>query len=219
MLRLLLLALIASLPVDVAQAQGKPMGPWLGNDSRYWPIRWNTSPDSAVLFLNCENRVLGPAPARGKQVPLTFTATGATVRVVAKERWIYLVPTAATVTLWARRGKALVFKHVFRAMPPPLPEVKCFCGEVTYCFSRAGQTGYLASLKAVPVVYFAALMPEDARYRVARFQVSRMRNKVAIGAPMTFTSEANLGSLVEASQPGDELQIDVKLVQRLNFLN
>ncbi|WP_460611145.1 GldM family protein [Hymenobacter terrigena] len=230
------------LPVPRLRAQGRPLGPWRlthqlvsERDWEGWEpktakkvlqfmpvaVKWNVVPDSIRLFLGCENPLIAPSPPRKGQLPIRFSATGATVRVDAKSRRLLIVPTAATVTLWAHKGQALVFKHQFKAIPAPLPILEVFCSTVsaTVCFGqRPDSTSTRAlTIKAIPARSFASLLPDDARYRVSRYTVTCLRNGVAFGTPRKV--DGPQASLAEVGdfQEGDRLQIDVQLVQRMNF--
>ena len=149
--RLLLLALwllMLLLPMPRLQAQGRQLGPWRltyemmdawvhGKDTitkelvrgcvpdwTYHEVKWDVEPDLTRLFLNCENPLIAPPQPRKGQHPIRFTAIGATVRLDAKTRRLLITPTATTVTLWAHKGRALVFKHQFIAITPPLLKVE-----------------------------------------------------------------------------------------------
>lgn len=142
-----LLLLILLLPVPRLRAQARPLGPWrltYQMEQRWWQdpdttkepvqkwvpkwsyheVKWDIEPDSIRLFLNCENPLIAPREPRKGQLPIRFTAAGATVRLDAKRYRLLIVPSAAVVTLWAHRGNILVFKHQFQAISPPLPKVE-----------------------------------------------------------------------------------------------
>ncbi len=187
---------------------------------------WNASPDSIILFLHCTNPLLAPAPSRGKQVPIYFTATGATLRLDRKQERLLLVPKDTVVILRAYQGTKRLFSHKFRASFPPPPTLKCFappCG--VGC--KPSYTEYLRTitLKAIPAIDFAEMMPEDARYRVARFRATLLRQGKAVElgpgqlAEKTVQGpQGDMSDLTSTSQLGDQLRVDVLLVQRLNAL-
>lgn len=231
------------LPGPRAWAQGRPLGPWRwttqlmpeGSDDGWGPVNpanqkkvrravavaapWNTPPDSIRLFLRCENPLIAPPRPRKGQLPIRFTATGATVRLNANSRRLLIAPTAATVTLWARKGRTLVFKHQFTAIPPPLPEIHCYLGFREANDARPGEEGQpTIVMKASDMNELGYFMPDDARYRVSRYTVTLLRNGVAFGTPKTvYGPESILAEAETFFQDGDRLQIDVQLVQRMNF--
>ena len=73
-------------------------------------------------------------------------------------------------------------------------------------------------LKAIPDQSFAAFLPEDARYRVSRYEVTLVRGKrPAIPTKSISGPQADLSDVVNSYRDGDRLYIEVKEVQRLNF--
>ena len=241
-----LLSLLLPAP---ARAQGRPLGPWRltyemeqrwvhGSDTiakelvqkwvpnwSYHPIHWDIEPDSIRLFLNCENLLIAPALPRSGQLPFRFTATGATVRVDAKSHRLLVAPSAAVVTLYAHKGQALVFKHVFTAIPPPLPQIECYLRDeekAFYCFGQKPvltklNERYSISARVTPNMNFAMTMPEDARYRAKYSRATLLRNGIALEPAKPFVRELNLSVFQTPILPGDQIRIDIQSVQRMNF--
>jgi hypothetical protein len=75
-------------------------------------------------------------------------------------------------------------------------------------------------LRAVPDAGFATFLPEDARYRVSRYEITLVRGKrpampmIPVNGPTV-----DLSSVVNSAREGDRLFIEVKQVQRMNFQN
>jgi hypothetical protein len=229
------------LPVPRLRAQGRPLGPWRltytmqerwvhGPDTvtkelvrgwepdwSYHEVRWDVESDSIRLFLNCESPLIAPPPPRKGQLPIRFTATGATVRLDAKTHRLLIAPTATTVTLWAYRGQALLFQHTFKAIPPPLPVVECYCS-LRPVFTKGGRELYTCSIKAVPNSEFAQALNNDARYRVSKSQVTLLRNGNSIHPHIIINWQSvDISELRKLAITGDQLKIDVDLVERQNF--
>lgn len=177
---------------------------------------WNSSPDSVQFYLACENRLVAPAPARGRQAPIRFTATGATLTLDAKQRQLVLLPTSTAVTLWAHKGRKQLFKHDFDAVPPPLPTIECYISKRSESTDEKAVGPSSLLLKAVPDRCFALRMPDEARYRVARFQVTLLRNNVPVDSLQTIVGPTtNWSELEGRAHPGDRLRVGVQAVQRL----
>ena len=194
---------------------------------KLYRVRWNVHPDSITLLLGCQNPLLAPTAPRSRLAPVRFMATGATVRLDAKQRLLLLAPSDSVVVVWAYRGQQLVFRHEFKAVPPPLPTVKCFSGDcdATICKGPYKKPEYIrtVTLRAIPDPDFAAILPEDARYRVARFRATLLRQVKAVEtAPGQLAEktiqgpQGDMSDLASVSQLGDQLQLDVLLVQRMN---
>ncbi len=187
-------------------------------------VPWNVHPDSITLFLDCQNPLTLP---HGRPAPTRFKATGAAVHLDTRQHLVLLVPTAPVVVLWAYRGHQLVFRHEFKAVPPPLPIIKCYNGgcDASICKGPSERPGYRRTItfRAIPDPDFAAILPEDARYRIARFQATLLRQAKAVElAPGQLAEktiqgpQGDMSALAAISQLGDQLQLDVLLVQRLN---
>jgi hypothetical protein len=222
-------------PGPDVRAQSRPLGPWrwttqlvpegsddgwgFVNPANHKKVRravavaapWNTTPDSIRLFLRCENSLIAPLQPRKGQFPIRFSATGATVRVDAKRHRLLITPTTATVTLWAHKGQTLVFKHRFTAIPPPLPYVECWVPNRASSLHSGPGRHINLTLKAIPDTYFSTFLPDDARYRVAHYTVTLLRNGISFGAPInSYGPQYNLGEATDFLE-GDRLQIDVRL--------
>lgn len=187
---------------------------------------WNVHPDSILLFLDCQNQLLAPATPRGRLSLIRFKATGATVRLDARQRVLLLVPSAPVVVLWAYQGQQLIFRHAFRAVPPPLPIIKCYWGGCNSTIKQGVPNNSVRTitLRALPDKDFAEMLPEDARYRVARFRTTLLRQgkpvQLATGQSaekMVQGPQGDLSDLASVGRLGDQLQTDVLMVQRMNF--
>ena len=233
--------LLLLLPVPRLRAQGRPLGPWRlthelrdgwvhGTDTitkelvrgcvpdwTYHEVKWDVEPDSICLFLNCENPLIAPPQPRNGQLPVHFTATGGTVRLDAESRKLLIAPFASTVTLWAYRGPSLLFQHTFKAIPPPLPILECYCS-LRPVFTTGGRELYTCSIKAVPTQEFAQTLNDDARYRVSKSQVTLLRNGNPIHSPIIINWQSvDISELRKLAKAGDQLKIDVNLIERQNF--
>jgi hypothetical protein len=72
-------------------------------------------------------------------------------------------------------------------------------------------------MKAVPDESFATFLPKDARYKIVEWDCILVRGKRPV-ASNTFRGEVGNLSNFSAAQPGDRILIEVKKVQRTNFL-
>ncbi|MGI4873959.1 MAG: hypothetical protein ACRYFX_22595 [Janthinobacterium lividum] len=178
-------------------------------------VAWNINPDSIRLFLNCEN----PLTALPGRAAIRFAATGATLRFDAKQHLFWLAPTAPVVVLRAYRGQRLVFRHEFRAVEPPPPVVDCYVGGAKADDARPEDVGkhYSLTMKAIPNMDFAAFMPADARYRVAKYRVTLVRAGEVGPTLLIDGPQGNIQALNFTDELGGELQADILLVQRQNF--
>lgn len=178
--------------------------------------RYDVSPDSVQLVLRCQNHLRLPKNLNG----LRFTAEGATVKLDLPQHELLLVPTATAMTLRALRGQQVVWQHHLQAVEPPLPEVVYLLGGCEATDRRPGSDIGIRnlSLRPRPDHAFAAAMPEDVRLRVNRYEIVLLRNGTAVGVPLVVNGpDVNLRETMPLMQAGDQLQIDVKQVLRMNF--
>ena len=239
--------LMLMLPMPRLRAQGRLLGPWqvvvkkvrvrvgaeddwgpaakdtatyLKSEATAVPVRWDIAPDSIRLFLNCANPLLALQQPHKEQQLIRFSAGGATIQQDTKNQRLLIIPSATVVTLWAYRGQALIFKHIFKVIAPPVPTIQCFYSNFQPTDLKPGEgwEGRL-NLRAVPSPYFSLFMPDDARCRVSLSQVSILRdNDNILLKPIRIVKgpNADIGG-IDNFQPGDKLQIEVQQVQRQNF--
>jgi len=62
-------------------------------------------------------------------------------------------------------------------------------------------------------------LPKDARYRITQWEAILVRGKRPVSTAPQTSETANFSSFAAQAQPGDRILIEVKKVQRTNFLN
>ena len=73
------------------------------------------------------------------------------------------------------------------------------------------------TLEAIPDDDFAEFLPEDARYRVTKWEVTLARGPRPIETKQVTSTRADLSSFVSKARPGDRIVVEAKEVQRMNF--
>lgn len=184
---------------------------------------WALQRDSCVLFLNCGHRLTAPAPLRGKKPRFRFVAAGALVTLSA-DNMMHIAPFADRATIWAYRGRRLVFKHSFSVWLIPPPKLQCSLSDPAQPLLTKPLTDRLLTVQVRPDATFAMFLPEDARYRLGRAHITIMRAGQVIGAPLHVrqppfetTQPIRLWELSALAQSGDEMQVEVQTVQRMNY--
>jgi hypothetical protein len=61
------------------------------------------------------------------------------------------------------------------------------------------------------------MLPKDAQYRVASFNIILARGKNPVQTVPVSGNRANIAGLMQQARPGDRLIIEVNNVQRMNF--
>jgi gliding motility-associated protein GldM len=184
------------------------------------PVMQIQSASVQALYFKCGNKLNVSVPALGAQYKPSFSASGASVVAGAKVGDVTLIPNSKEVTLNVSSSGNAIGSQTFQVRPIPKPEIKCFVGgrEANEKQGTPGTAVRSMTLKAIPDAGFATFLPEDARYRVSRYEVTLVRGKRPALPTKTITGpEANLSDVVNAYREGDRIYVEVKEVQRLNF--
>jgi len=184
------------------------------------PVMQIQSASVQALYFKCGNKLNVQVPALGPQYKPGFSASGAQVIQGEKVGDVTLVPNSREVTLNVSSGGNAIGSQTFQVRPIPKPDIKCVVGG-REANERQG-TPIAAvrnmSLKAIPDQGFANSLPEDARFRVTRYEVTLVRGKrPAMNAITVNGPDVDLSSVVNAAREGDRLYIEVKEVRRMNF--
>jgi len=183
------------------------------------PVMQIQSASVQALYYQCGNKLSVQVPALGAQYQPSFSASGAAA-IPGQKGEVTLVPTAREVTLNVSSGGNAIGSQTFKVRPIPLPTIKCFVGSVDGEDKRGVPAGMLRSItmRAIPDPGFATFLPDDARFRVSRFEVTLARGKRPV--QQTKSINGNVGDISEmanAARADDRLFVEVKGVQRQNF--
>ena len=184
------------------------------------PVMQIQSASVQALYFKCGNKLSVQVPALGAQYKPSFSASGASVIAGAQKGDVTLVPNAKEVTLNVASEGNAIGSQTFQVRLIPKPEIKCFVGgrEANEKQGTPGTAVRSMLLKAIPDASFATFLPEDARYRVSRYEVTLVRGKrPALPTKAISGPQADLSDVVNAYRDGDRLYVEVKEVQRLNF--
>ncbi|AMR27750.1 gliding motility protein GldM [Hymenobacter psoromatis] len=185
------------------------------------PVMQIQSASVQALYFECGNKLSVQVPALGAQYQPSFSASGAQV-ITGQKGDVTLVPNAREVTLNVSSGGNAIGSQVFKVRPIPNPTIKCYVGgsEANEKQGTPGTSIRTVTLKAIPDPGFFTFLPEDARYRVSRFQAVLARGKRPVIGPKTVNGpQGDFSDMVNAYKEGDRLYIEVQSVQRMNFQN
>jgi gliding motility-associated protein GldM len=186
------------------------------------PVMQIQSASVQALYFKCGNKLNVSVPALGAQYKPSFSASGASAVPGAKVGDVTLVPNSREVTLNVSSGGNAIGSQTFQVRPIPKPTIEAFASgrPVNDKQGTPGTAIRSLTLKAIPDAGFATFLPEDARFRVSRYEVTLVRGKRPALATKTISGpQANLNDVVDSYRDGDRLFIEVKDVQRLNFQN
>ena len=173
-----------------------------------------------ALYFKCGNKLTVNVPALGAQYKPSFSASGASVIAGAQKGEVTLVPNSREVTLNVASEGNAIGSQTFQVRPIPKPDIKCFVGgrEANEKQGTPGTAIRSMQIRAIPDVGFATFLPDDARYKVTRFEVTLVRGKrPALPPRMINGPQGDLTDIVNAFREGDRVYVDVKEVQRMNF--
>jgi gliding motility-associated protein GldM len=184
------------------------------------PVMQIQSASVQALYFKCGNKLNVSVPALGAQYKPSFSASGATVMQGSKVGDVTLIPNSKEVTLNVSSAGNAIGSQTFQVRPIPKPEIKCFVGgrEANEKQGTPGTAVRSMTLKAIPDAGFATFLPDDARYRVSRYEVTLVRGKRPALSPKTVTGgTVDNTDIVNNYREGDRIYIEVKEVQRQNF--
>lgn len=184
------------------------------------PVMQIQSASVQALYFKCGNKLNVSVPALGAQYKPAFSASGASVMQGSKVGDVTLVPNSKEVTLNVSSGGNAIGSQTFQVRPIPKPSIEAYAGgrPVNDKQGTPGTAIRSFSLRAIPDAGFATFLPDDAKFRVSRYEVTLVRGKrPAIGTKTISGPTADLSDVVNAYREGDRLYVEVKDVQRQNF--
>lgn len=183
------------------------------------PVIQIQSASVQALYRNCGNKLDVQVPALGAAYNPSFKVKGGTSQG-GKGGKVTIIPTAPNVDLSVYSSGTFIGTQKFRVKSIPKPELVLKSGGKEIDLKRGvSKIPREITLQAVPDADFAQFLPQDARYRVTKWEVTLARGARAIETKKVTTTKANLASFVSKARPGDRIVIEAKEVQRLNFKN
>ena len=187
------------------------------------PVIQIQSASVQALYYNAGNELNVQVPALGNVYNPSFSVDGGKVITSGKKGLITIVPKSKEVTMTLRNDGTVIGKETFKVRPIPKPELVLIAGGKKLNLKQgvdASQMPRSLSLKAVADKDFAAMLPKEARYRTAAWEVTLARGKRPIGSTKKVSGDdVNITDFAREAKPGDRLVIEVKAVQRRNFQN
>ena len=184
------------------------------------PVMQIQSASVQALYFRCGNKLSVQVPALGAQYDPSFSASGAATIKGANKGDVTLVPNSKEVTLNVSSGGNPIGSQTFQVRPIPKPDVQCWVGGRPVNEKQGTPITAVRNMnmKAVPDAGFATFLPDDARFRVSRYEVTLVRGKRPVMQAITVNGpNVDLSSVVNTAREGDRLYIEVKGVQRQNF--
>jgi gliding motility-associated protein GldM len=172
-----------------------------------------------ALYRNCGNDLDVQVPELGVNYNPVFNASGATVQTTGQKGLIKIIPTGSKVSLVVKNNGATIGIETFRVKKVPHPSLVLLGSGKKLDLARGGATPRRINVKAIPDEDFAEFLPKDARYRVTQIEVILARGTTAAKRQTFNSGKVELREFARDARKGDRLVIEVKKVERLNYLN
>ena len=183
------------------------------------PVMQIQSASVQALYYQCGNKLSVQVPALGAQYQPSFGGSGASF-IPGQKGEVTIVPNAREVTLNVSSSGNAIGSQTFKVRPIPLPTIQCFVGGTNGEDKKGVAAGQLRTItmRAIPDAGFATFLPDDARFRVSRFEVTLARGKRPVQTTQTINGpQGDISSMANVARPDDRLFVEVKGVQRQNF--
>lgn len=182
------------------------------------PVIQIQSASVQALYRNCGNKLDVQVPALGAAYNPSFRIKGGSSQG-GRGGKVTIIPTAPSVDLSVYSSGTFIGTQKFRVKQIPKPELVLKSGSKEIDLKRGvSQVPRELTLDAVPDADFAEFLPEDARYRVTKWEVTLARGQRPIEIKQVTGPKANISSFVSKARPGtDRIVIEAKEVQRMNF--
>lgn len=183
------------------------------------PVISITSASVQALYRNCGNKLDVQVPALGASYSPSFRVKGGSHQA-GRAGMVTVIPTAPSFDLNVYSSGTFIGKKTFRVKKIPKPTLVLKSGGKELDLKRGvTKVPREITLQAVADDDFAQFLPDDARYRVTKWEVTLARQQRAIETLPVTSPKANLASFVSKARPGDRIVIEAKEVQRMNFKN
>ena len=183
------------------------------------PVMQIQSASVQALYFECGNKLSVQVPALGAQYQPSFGGSGASF-IPGQKGEVTIVPNAREVTLNVSSSGNAIGSQTFKVRPIPKPTIECFVGGTNGEDKRGVSVNQLRTItmRAVPDAGFATFLPEDARFRVSRFEVTLARGKRPVQQTQVINGpQGDISSMVNVARADDRLFVELKGVQRQNF--
>ena len=183
------------------------------------PVIQIQSASVQALYRNCGNKLDVQVPALGASYVPSFRVKGGSSQG-GKGGKVTIIPTAPSVDLSVYSSGTFIGTQKFRVKQIPKPELVLKSGGKEIDLKRGvSQVPREITLQAMPDDDFAQFLPQDARYRVTKWEVTLARGARGLETKQVTSTKVSLASFVSKARPGDRIVIEAKEVQRMNFKN
>jgi len=183
------------------------------------PVIQVQSASVQALYFQCANELNIQVPALGAVYDPSFSASGGAAIKGAKKGAVTIIPNATEVTINVSSGGNAIGKETFKVRPLPKPELVAIVNGKPIDFKRGVPAASFRAveMQAVADEGFKQLLPNEARYRVTKWNAYLVRNNQPIDQTTVSGPSANLTSFAAKANKGDRVVMEVVDVKRLNY--
>ncbi|HBH24031.1 MAG TPA: gliding motility protein GldM [Cytophagales bacterium] len=182
------------------------------------PVIQIQSASVQALYANCGNKLNVQVPALGSAYNPSFRVKGGQ-SYSGKGGQVTIVPDRTKeVVLNVYSDGNFIGTQSFNVRGIPKPDIVMTSGGREVDEKRGmSKPPREITLVAEPDESFKQFLPEDARYRVTKWEVILARGTRALETQRVTGPRANITSFAAKARQGDRIVIEVKEVQRMNF--
>lgn len=183
------------------------------------PVMQIQSASVSALYLNCGNKMNVLVPALGTAYNPEFSASnGKALKGTEKGQVIIIPSSKKEVTLSVSSGGNVIGSRTFGVRGIPAPEIKVYLSATKEVNMKTGISSKTPRifLKPIPDEGFAQFLPDDAKFRIAQAEITLVSGGLG-RKTITVGEQVNLAPLMAQARKGDQLNIEIKKVQRQNF--
>ncbi|GAB3541762.1 gliding motility protein GldM [Pontibacter brevis] len=172
-----------------------------------------------ALYFQCANELNIQVPALGAVYDPSFSASGGAAIKGAKKGAVTIIPNSTQVTINVSSGGNAIGQETFKVRPLPKPELVALVNGKPLDFKRGVPAASFRAveIQAVPDEGFKQLLPNEARYRVTKWNAYLVRNNQPIDQTTVNGPTANLTSFAAKANKGDRVVMEIVDVKRLNY--
>ncbi|TAH25887.1 MAG: gliding motility protein GldM [Cytophagales bacterium] len=173
-----------------------------------------------ALYKNCGNELNVQVPALGSTYSPSFAANGAQVINGAEKGKVTLVPTGTKVELRVSSGGNYIGSQEFGVRLIPKPTIKCLIAgkEANTKSGEVAASVRSIQMKADADESFKTFLPKDALFSVSAWDCILVRGKRPLSTKNFSGQIGQVPEFAGLAQAGDRILIEVKKVNRTNFL-
>ena len=180
------------------------------------------SSELAALYMNCGNKINVTVPELGAEFIPEFSIEGGKLTKQGGKGEIMVVPTTNKVKINVKSDGLAIGEKNFSVRKIPLPMVSIKKNGLAINVLtgiKPNDIGFI-NISIEPNIDFKNLLPQDARYKVTKWNVlCASRGRVSGSTKTGSGQKLNLGNSFANAKPGDRIIVEIEELVRINYKN